>query len=477
MIVDETSPQGMVGSRFWKPLCPLEEFLYKNLSPNGNEHVLQAIIAIRSRGVNDMASHMVKSNLIKRIRPDYRYRSFRNGLYQIEIDREKEPSLPWDHPDVLNGRFLPYDDPRCPEDVATETYYDIVFKREWIECQLQDIHTPGLDQLLRTQHISMDEAVGEKDEAKGGAPRRASELTVLPRPRASANAREHEEGLRRMEHVKAIMGDGFCVDQDAPGWDGNMSFVYLCALMMSGRCLRPLANRVMRSEGQVFVPTDNFQCAPLFVGTPGTGKSTLLNLICKMLHPTSTFELKANTDSKFGLGQIGENIKFVYMTELAKQMPFGVSTFNSIVEGGKAEFRRMQTNPLTKEATFTMAFAANPDQVPGEWIRDPTQGFRRRLVVFEFMVSPEKSDSEFMTRLTREGELAKTLVKFCRAYNLCKAYFDARRLAFGEFNFINYITKHRYFSTVRSQLFALASPSDQFLSTENEMVRIDPSAT
>jgi hypothetical protein len=56
-----------------------------------------------------------------------------------------------------------------------------------------------------------------------------------------------------------------------------------------------------------------------------------------------------------------DNIKFVYMTETSKQMPWGVSVLNSIVEGGMAEFRTMFKQPVVKQATFTMAFAANPD--------------------------------------------------------------------------------------------------------------------
>jgi hypothetical protein len=102
-----------------------------------------------------------------------------------------------------------------------------------------------------------------------------------------------------------------------------------------------------------------------------------------MYHRTSVHEIKCNSDSQFGLGPLtDENIKFVYMSETARQMPWSVSVLNTMVEGGNTELRVMRKDPVVKLTTFTMAFAANPDQVPIEWIKDPRQGFRRRLAVF-----------------------------------------------------------------------------------------------
>ena len=212
---------------------------------------------------------------------------------------------------------------------------------------------------------------------------------------------------------------------------------------------------------------------------PGTGKSTLLNLIRSMYHRTSVHEMKCNSDQQFGLGALmDDNIKFVFVSETAKQMPFGVSVLNTMVEGGQNELRQMFKQPVVRESTFTMAFAGNPDQVPGEWIRDPRQGFRRRLAVFQFLITPEKSDSDLHNKLSRQDELAKMMVKFNRMYLLGRAFFDSIRMAQGSFNFMDYITKHFYFSRVRSELFALASPADAFLSIDNEaMVTLEPSCT
>jgi phage/plasmid-associated DNA primase len=148
-----------------------------------------------------------------------------------------------------------------------------------------------------------------------------------------------------------------------------------------------------------------------------------------MYHSTSVHELKCNSDSQFGLGALlDENIKFVYMSETSKQLPWGVSVLNTMIEGQQTELRVMRKDPVTRTTTFTMAFAANPDQVPSDWIKDPRQGIRRRLAVFEFMIQPEKSDSELIVKLMREEELAKMFVKFNRMYLLGRAYFDAIRL-------------------------------------------------
>jgi hypothetical protein len=166
------------------------------------------------------------------------------------------------------------------------------------------------------------------------------------------------------------------------------------------------------------------------------------------------------------------------MTETQRVMPWSVSVLNSLIEGGQTEFRAFHKKPVTKQACFTWAFAANPDQVPIDWIKDPRQGFRRRLAVFEFMVSPEKSDSEFLNRLLREEELARMLVKFNRTYLSGRFFFDSLRMSRGSFNFMTYVTQHLYFSRVRSTLFALASPADSFLSSENDaMVVLDPTFT
>lgn len=94
------------------------------------------------------------------------------------------------------------------------------------------------------------------------------------------------------------------------------------------------------------------------------------------------------------------------------------------------------------------------------------------------MIPPEKSDSELITKLMREDELAKMLVKFNRMYLLGRAYFDALRMGQGSFNFMQYITNHLYFTRVRSELFALASPADSFLQGDNEeFLELDSSST
>ncbi len=228
--------------------------------------------------------------------------------------------------------------------------------------------------------------------------------------------------------------------------------------------------------GESYKATDNYQCAPFFVGNPGTGKSTLLSILAKMYHRTSTLELKCNSDARFGTGQLmDENIKFTYMTETSRNMPWGAPVINGWLEGGTGEFSKKFKDPVTQPVTFTMAFAANPDQVPVEWISNPQQGLRRRLVVFQFNVSPEKSDSEFLSKIQKDEELAKMLVKFNRMYLIGRAYFDAVRMVEQSFNFVTYTSKHVYFSRVRADLFALASPIDLFFSQENaSMIVLDP---
>jgi hypothetical protein len=124
------------------------------------------------------------------------------------------------------------------------------------------------------------------------------------------------------------------MDKRRADWKYDMSFVYAMIFFLCGRCLRPLQTKVIDHTGERYQINDNYQCAPFFVGNPGTGKSTLLAIISKMYHRTSVYELKSNGDPQFGLGALSDtNIKFVFMSETAKTIPWGVSVLNNMIEG------------------------------------------------------------------------------------------------------------------------------------------------
>jgi len=88
----------------------------------------------------------------------------------MEIDTDQEPTLAWNDPARLNGRFIPYTSPTCPTNVASETFFDTDFDPMWLTCPVVDIDTPYLDTLLSTQNIHPDntiESQAESGEALG----------------------------------------------------------------------------------------------------------------------------------------------------------------------------------------------------------------------------------------------------------------------------------------------------------------------
>jgi hypothetical protein len=62
-------------------------------------------------------------------------------------------------------------------------------------------------------------------------------------PRA-ADESDFVEGVTRIEHLKQLLGHGAAFDEESEDWSTDMSFVYLMALFLCGRCLRPLAYKV-----------------------------------------------------------------------------------------------------------------------------------------------------------------------------------------------------------------------------------------
>jgi hypothetical protein len=70
-----------VPSRYWKPLIEVRKFVYQIVSPTGHEHVFRAVISNRQAGINSIVEQLINSGFIPDIKPDFRYRSFRNGLY------------------------------------------------------------------------------------------------------------------------------------------------------------------------------------------------------------------------------------------------------------------------------------------------------------------------------------------------------------------------------------------------------------
>lgn len=81
VLPDPRVPSGFVSTRFWKPYMELTQYAYESVMPVYHEHVFRAYFAIRDNGVKSVIDQIQKSTFVPKIKPDFRYRSFRNGLY------------------------------------------------------------------------------------------------------------------------------------------------------------------------------------------------------------------------------------------------------------------------------------------------------------------------------------------------------------------------------------------------------------
>jgi len=81
IILSDAHPEGKIHTRFWKPFMDVKKFIYHTVQPIGQEHVFRAVISNKQAGMEQIARQLVESKFIKDIHPDFRYRSYRNGLY------------------------------------------------------------------------------------------------------------------------------------------------------------------------------------------------------------------------------------------------------------------------------------------------------------------------------------------------------------------------------------------------------------
>jgi hypothetical protein len=71
------------------------------------------------------------------------------------------------------------------------------------------------------------------------------------RPQGVSEA-DWEDGNQRMKYLQDLLGNVLALDETSPVWNRDMSFVYIMALFLCGRCLRPLANKVRTQTGEEF---------------------------------------------------------------------------------------------------------------------------------------------------------------------------------------------------------------------------------
>jgi len=363
---------------------------------------------LKDFGMNQVLSMIKKkTDDFKRVKPNNNYRSFRNGLYMLDetVSKKKHKST-----------FYLYSDPSCPDGICSESYIDIDFDPEWLTDKYKnplDIPTVHFDNFLKFQGIGL------------------------------------REPYRR---------DGKIV-MDGRGKRVTTAKVYKTLFFMMGRLLRPLFEKNMMGYKSY---ADNLQKVLIILGQPGSGKSTLVNLIRSFFHLSNVGTIAANADKNFGLENFrNDQIKLGICYELAHTFNITTSVIKSMIAGERVQLNAKFKEVRDEDWNIPTVFAGN--EVPKDWGRDRSDGMPRRMALFYFERVPKVVDLSLHERLN--DELAAIICKSNRIYLELRNEYPAAELQ-------NYLFQHPYFEDSIRNFLSKSNPIETFFSRENDALSI-----
>lgn len=169
---------------------------------------------------------------------------------------------------------------------------------------------------------------------------------------------------------------------------------------------------------------DDWQVCLMLYGQAGTGKSTVWNVIRKMLPSNRVTEVTSDAQREFGFQFLVDDPRpFVALcAELKKEATISQAAVQTMVSGDPMQIVRKNKSAFNMQRNVVpIGFAGN--EIPYGW-RDAGGSLGRRLVMVHFthVVSPDDKVSNLAEKIEKE-ELAKLMVKLNRCYRI-----DAARL-------------------------------------------------
>lgn len=156
---------------------------------------------------------------------------------------------------------------------------------------------------------------------------------------------------------------------------------------------------------------DGWQVIPFLQGLAATGKSTVLNHVCRNFYDRNDIGvLSNNIEKKFGISAFSDKYLFI-APEVRGDLGLDQAEFQSMVSGDDMCVARKFCTAEQVEWKVPGILAGN--QVP-QW-SDTHGSILRRLVVFDFAHKPASQDSTLSARLAEE--MPNIIVKCNRAYH------------------------------------------------------------
>lgn len=142
---------------------------------------------------------------------------------------------------------------------------------------------------------------------------------------------------------------------------------------------------------------DDWQVIMMFIGSGGTGKSTITNIIKKFYENDDVGVISNNFQTIFGLGDIYN--KYIYIApEIKRDWKIDQAEFQEMISGGKMNINKKHQSSVMVDWTVPGILAGNEN--PG--FTDNALSIQRRIVVSRFDTKVENADGNLSKKLYNE---------------------------------------------------------------------------
>jgi Family of unknown function (DUF5906)/D5 N terminal like len=157
---------------------------------------------------------------------------------------------------------------------------------------------------------------------------------------------------------------------------------------------------------------DEWQCIAFLKGSAGSGKSTILNKICKYFYEDEDVGVMSNNMEKtFGLGSFYQKLMFI-APEIKSDTRIDQAEFQSLVSGEPMQLAIKHQMARSVEWKVPGILASNQN-LPFE---DSQGSIGRRVVMFEFIKTVDAKSSDMKLADKLKAEIGNIMVKCNRAY-------------------------------------------------------------